>query len=206
MVLMAETTALTSTHIRLTPLVHYTIRGISILEVKEMEIKAIDAILTRRSIRKFTEEPLNKATMDLLIKAAMSAPSAHNQQPWEFIVIDDRQTLDSVTAFHPYSKMLLQAPAAILVCGRTKDLPAPVFWPQDCAAATQNILVAANALGIGSVWLGVYPHDGLIEGTRKCFDIPEETTPFSFVALGNPAEKKVPSNRFDQGRIHHNRW
>lgn len=171
-----------------------------------MENMAIDAILTRRSIRKFTEEPLEKSAIELLLKAAMSAPSAHNQQPWEFIIIDDRQTLNAVPSFHPYSKMLLMAPAAILVCGRTSDLAASVFWPQDCAAATQNILIAANALGIGSVWLGVYPHDELIEKTRELFNIPENISPFSFVALGRPAEEKRPSDRFATDRIHHNRW
>lgn len=171
-----------------------------------MKIKAIEAILARRSIRRFTEEPLDDETVELLLRAAMSAPSAHNQQPWEFIVIDDRQTLDSIPSFHPYSKMLLQAPAAILVCGRTRDLTAQVFWPQDCAAATQNILIAATALGIGSVWLGVFPHDLLIEKTRERFNIPEEITPFSFVALGHPAEEKKPSDRFEPNRIHHNRW
>lgn len=171
-----------------------------------MEIKAIDAILTRRSIRKFTEKPLDKTAVELLLKAAMSAPSAHNQQPWEFVVIDDRKTLDAVPSFHPYSKMLLQAQAAILVCGKTRDLPASGFWPQDCAAATQNILVAANALGIGSVWLGVYPHDELMKRSRELFNIPEDVDPFSFVALGHPGEAKEPSDRFDQGRIHHNRW
>ncbi len=171
-----------------------------------METKAIDVILTRRSIRSYTGEPLNEAIVTILLKAAMSAPSAHNQQPWSFIVIDDRKTLDAIPAFHPYSKMLLQAPAAILVCGKTKDLPAKVFWPQDCAAATQNILVAANALGIGSVWLGVYPKEELMGKTRDLLEIPEEITPFSFVALGHPSEKKEPSERFSPDRVHHNRW
>lgn len=171
-----------------------------------MESKAIDAILTRRSIRKFTDKALNKATLDLLLKAAMSAPSAHNQQPWEFIVIDDRKMLDAVPSFHPYSKMLLKAPAAIFVCGKTGGLAAEVFWPQDCAAATQNILVAANALGIGSVWLGVYPHEELIGRSRELFGIPGEVTPFALIALGYPAEDKGPSNRFDPERIHQNRW
>lgn len=171
-----------------------------------MESKAIEAILTRRSIRSYTGEPLNEAIITILLKAAMSAPSAHNQQPWSFIVIDDRNTLEAVPAFHPYSKMLLQAPSAILVCGKTKDLPAEVFWPQDCAAATQNILVAANTLGIGSVWLGIYPKEELIEKTRELFKIPEEITPFSFIALGHPAEEKKPSNRFNPDRVHHNCW
>jgi len=171
-----------------------------------METKTIDAILTRRSIRRFTEKPLDKETVELLLRAAMSAPSAHNQRPWTFVVIDDRQTLDSVPSFHPYSKMLLQAPVAILVCGKTGDLPAPMFWPQDCAAATQNILVAANAMGIGSVWLGVYPHEELMGKTRELLNIPEEITPFSFVALGYPADEKKPSERFDPSRIHNNRW
>jgi nitroreductase len=171
-----------------------------------MQTKAIDAILTRRSIRKFSGKTINEATIETLLKAAMSAPSAHNQQPWEFVVITDRKILDSIPSFHPYSKMLLQAPAAIMVCGKTEGLPAEGFWPQDCAAATQNILVAANSLGLGSVWLGIYPHLELVEKSRQVCGIPVEITPFCFVALGYPAEEKGPSKRFDPDRIHMNRW
>lgn len=194
-----------STHIRFTPAFLLYHRGYS-SEVQKMGSKAVDAILTRRSIRNFTGEPLERSAVETLLRAAMSAPSAHNQQPWEFIVIDERETLDSIPKYHPYSKMLMQAPAAILVCARTMALPAQVFWPQDCAAATQNILVAANSLGIGSVWLGIYPHEGLVQKTRELLNIPEDITPFSFIALGKPAEEKQPSERFDPARVHHNRW
>ncbi|HPD98427.1 MAG TPA: nitroreductase family protein [Synergistales bacterium] len=171
-----------------------------------METKAIDAILSRRSIRKFSGKTVNEATVETLLKAAMSAPSAHNQQPWEFVVITDREILDSIPSFHPYSKMLLQAPVAIMVCSRTEGLPAEGFWPQDCAAATQNMLVAANSLGLGSVWLGIFPHQDLVEKSRQVCGIPVEITPFCFVALGYPAEEKGPSKRFDPDRIHENHW
>jgi len=171
-----------------------------------METKAIDAILSRRSIRKFSGKTVNESAIETLLKAAMSAPSAHNQQPWEFVVITNRDILDSIPSYHPYSKMLLQAPAAIMVCGRTEGLPEEGFWPQDCSAATQNILVAANSLGLGSVWLGIYPNQELVENSRKVCGIPSGITPFCFVALGYPAEEKGPSKRFDPDRIHMNRW
>jgi nitroreductase len=171
-----------------------------------MEQKVLETIISRRSIRSYTEQPLNEAIYEDLLRAAMAAPSAHNQQPWEFVVIDDRKLLDAIPEFHPYSKMLSGAPAAILVCARSKDLKSDEFWPQDCAAATQNILLAAAALGVGSVWLGVYPKEPLMKGLRELLELPEDIVPFSLISLGYPAKSKDPSNRYDPARVHKNGW
>lgn len=171
-----------------------------------MGSEAIGNILSRRSIRRYNDRSLEASSIETILKAAMSAPSAHNQQPWVFVVIDDRKILDSIPEFHPYSKMLYQAPAAIVVCGDLRQLPAPYFWQQDCAASTQNILLAANALGIGSVWLGVFPHEELVTKMQELLGIPAEIKPFSIISLGYSAEDKGPSNRFDAARIHHNGW
>jgi len=168
--------------------------------------KALDVILSRRSIRSFENKPLNDAIFEHLFKAAMAAPSAHNQQPWEFIIIDDRKLLDEIPTFHPYSKMLLGAPAAILVCAKKDYIKDEDFWPQDCAAATENTLLAATALNLGSVWLGVYPKKTLMDGLSKTLNLPENVIPFSLIALGYPAKTKEPSNRYDSSRVHRNGW
>ncbi|MGB4428427.1 MAG: nitroreductase family protein [Thermacetogeniaceae bacterium] len=167
---------------------------------------ALEAILTRRSIRRYPAEPVAEDLIKKLLEAAMYAPSAHNQQPWQFIVIQDRQLLDKIPEFHPYSSMLKSAPLAILVCGDSSRFKSSYFWPQDCAAATQNILLAARALGLGTVWMGVYPKENLMEGLRTLFKIPEEIIPFSLIAVGYPAEEKLKPERFDEQRIHYNGW
>ncbi|AER66093.1 nitroreductase [Thermovirga lienii DSM 17291] len=168
--------------------------------------KALDVILSRRSIRSYENKPLNDTIFEHLLKAAMTAPSAHNQQPWEFVIIDERKLLDQIPEFHPYSKMLLGAPAAILVCGNKNYIKDEDLWPQDCAAATENILLAATALQLGSVWLGVYPKRDLMEGLSKLLNLPENIIPFSLVALGFPAKTKEPANRYDPSRVHKNKW
>ena len=116
-----------------------------------------DAILRRRSIRAYTQEPVTDAQVEALLRAAMAAPSAGNQQPWRFVVIRDKRTLGAITEVHPYAKMLPGASVAILVCGDPGAGKWPQYWEQDCAAATENVLIAAEQLGLGSVWLGVHP-------------------------------------------------
>lgn len=165
---------------------------------------ALEAILSRRSIRKYTDRPVPEETVKELLKAAMSAPSANNVQPWEFVVITERKLLDAIPEVHPYSKMLKEAPLAIVVCGDSQKQER--YWPQDCAAATQNILVAARALGLGAVWLGVYPRDDRVAGLAKLLGIPGPFVPLCVISIGYPAEEKPPSNRYDEAKIHRNGW
>jgi nitroreductase len=165
---------------------------------------AMEAILSRRSIRKYSGEAISEATVLDLLKAAMSAPSAHNAQPWHFIIIDDRQTLDKIPQFHPYSAMLREAQLAIAVCGDTQVQPA--FWVQDCAAATENILLAAQAKGLGAVWLAVYPREERTQGLINLLGLPDNITPLSIVSLGYPGEKKAPADRYTEAKIHRNHW
>jgi len=165
---------------------------------------AMDAILSRRSIRKYTEQAVSDEMIKELLDAAMSAPSAGNQQPWHFIVIEDRQILDEVPKFHPYSQMLKEAPVAILVCGDEQLERHKGFWVQDCSAATENILIAAHAKGLGAVWLGVYPNEGMLIKIRGLMDIPEHIMPFALISIGYPAEQKPRANRYDESRIHRN--
>lgn len=167
---------------------------------------AIQAILTRRSVRQYTDEPVSAQMVKTLLKAAMSAPSANNQQPWAFVVIDDRQILDQIPNIHPYSKMLRQAPLAILVCGDLGREKHPGYWEQDCSAATQNLLLAARALGLGAVWLGVHPREERVAGLRKLLGIPERIVPLALISIGHTAAEQRPAERYDEGRIHQNGW
>jgi len=166
----------------------------------------MDAILTRRSIRKYKNREVPGEIMQEILKAAMAAPSAGNEQPWEFIVITDRKILDEIPRIHPYSNMIKQAPAAIVVCGDMGREKHKGFWIQDCSAATQNILLAARALGLGTVWLGVYPDEERAVLIQKLLGLPENVIPLSIIPVGYPAEEKPPSDRFDSSRIHYNRW
>jgi len=169
---------------------------------------AMTAILSRRSIRKYTKQAIPDEVVKGLLEAGMSAPSAGNEQPWHFIVIDDRQILDEIPKCQPYSQMLKEAPIAILVC-KDDHLEKEIvrgFWVQDCSAATENILIAAQAKGLGAVWIGIYPREDWQIGFRKLLSLPDHVIPFSLISIGYPAEQKPRADRYNVSRIHHNRW
>ena len=166
----------------------------------------MNAIYTRRSIRKFTDESVPVEKVFEFIRAGMNAPSAGNERPWSFIVVDDREKLNATTEVHPYSKMLKEAPVAIVVCGDRSLEKHENYWVQDCAAATENILLEIADQGFGGVWLGVHPKIDVANGIRKIFDIPDAINPFCIIALGHPAEEKPPKNEFLKERIHLNSW
>ncbi len=167
---------------------------------------AMEAIFSRRSIRKFTSEKVSEQVIEELLKAGMAAPSAGNQQPWQFVVIDDRKILDQIPTVHPYSAMLKEANVAILVCGDLKAEKHKGYWVQDCSAAIQNILIAVEALGLGAVWLGVYPREDRVAGIQKLLGLPEHVVPLSLIPVGYKGEQKPPANRYDASRVHHNGW
>lgn len=167
---------------------------------------ALEAILSRRSIRKYTSEPVTDQQIDVLMQAAMAAPSSGNARPWHFIVIRKHETMEEIARCHPYAGMLPQAKAAILVCADEKLENHPGRWPQDCAAATENILLAAHAQGLGAVWIGLFPEIERLSVIKKLFDLPDTVHPLSLVALGWPNEKKLPPHRFKPERIHQERW
>lgn len=167
---------------------------------------SINTIFQRRSIRKYTGEKVSKEQLNEILKAGMQSPSACNSQPWDFLVIDKEDLLNKITEFHPYSQMLKQASHAIIVCGVPEREVAPGYWPQDCAASTENMLLTITALGLGGVWLGVYPNEHLCESLRKIFNIPSSIVPFSIISLGYPNETREPENRYDEGKIHINMW
>lgn len=168
-------------------------------------MNALDAIMGRRSIRKYTGEKISDEDIKILLKAAMNAPSAHNRMPWHFIVVDDRKVLDKIPEYHAYSNMLEKASHAIIVLGDHK-IQETDFWIHDCAAAIENILVAAHAKGLGAVWLGVHPSEDLIKGTKELLEIPDHVTPLGIVSLGVPDEAKPPRENYNEERVHRNKW
>ncbi len=167
---------------------------------------AMDAIFSRRSIRKYTKEAVPEDIINQLLEAAMSAPSAGNEKLWHFIVVNDRQILDEIPKYHPYADALRQAPLAIVVCGDLNLEILEGFWLQDCSAATENMLIAAQAKGLGAVWLAIYPRQERVVVIQKLLGLPSHIIPLCVVAIGYPAEKKSSENRFDPSRIHQNVW
>lgn len=167
----------------------------------------LETIYKRRSIRRFTDQAVEEHKVNELLKAAMAAPSGHNFQPWHFVVVSERSMLDELAEVHRYAKMLREATLCIAVCGEETHAGRPnPLWSQDCAAATQNILLAATALGLGSVWLGIYPNSEYCHRVRQILAIPAEITPFSLVALGYPNEMKKPRTQYDESKVHYNSW
>ncbi|MBN1878385.1 MAG: nitroreductase family protein [Anaerolineae bacterium] len=165
---------------------------------------ALEMLFTRRSIRRYTDDPVSEDMIKTILDAGMNAPSANNRQPWHFVVVTEREKLDSIMQVHPYSQMLSQAPVAIVVCGDTTI--SSHYWTQDCSAATENILLAARALGLGTVWLGVHPQEDRSAGVSRLFNLPDTIQPLCIIALGYPAEEKGHVDRYKEERVHKNVW
>jgi nitroreductase len=166
----------------------------------------LKAILTRRSVRQFTNQDVSKEDLMDLLRAGMQAPSAGNEKPWHFIVIDDPELLHKIPEFHPYAEMLHQAPLAILVCSDRDLEKHRATWLQDCSAAIENILLTAHAKGLGGVWLGIFPNGDRVAGMQSLLSMPETIRPVGLVAIGHPEQQPEPQDRFDPTRIHQNKW
>lgn len=169
-------------------------------------MEALKCIMTRRSIRKYRPGTIPEARLRKILEAAMQAPSARNLQPWRFVVVRERETLLKMTDVHPYAQMLKQAAAAVVVCGDLSDEGNKAYWEQDCAAATQNALLAAHALGLGAVWLGVHPREERVKGVQKLLHLPKDVVPLSIISLGRAGEKPPAVKRYDTGKVHQEQW
>ncbi len=169
----------------------------------------VDNIMSRTSIRQFTGQPVGRDTIETLLKAGMAAPTAVNAQPWAFVAVTDRAVLDSLDAVHPYAH-LANAGAAIIVCGdmeKALEGANREYWIQDCSAATENILLAAHAYGLGAVWCGVYPNEERIPSVKRVLGLPETIMPLNVVTIGYPANPDQPAkDKWDPARVHFNRW
>ena len=165
-------------------------------------------IYARRSIRKYQQRPVAAETLRELVRAAMAAPSACAKNPWEFIVVTDKATLETIAEFLPNGKFLTQAAAAIVVCGdQTKAHGEELsFLLQDCTAAIQNILLAACQLGLGACWLGVHPRQERVDKLQKLWHMPPSVLPIACLAIGWPAEEKPPRTNFREEALHWQKW
>lgn len=172
---------------------------------KKPGMDALECIHTRRSVRKYLDKPIPDELIQELLQAAMTAPSAFNEQPWRFVVVRDKEKLKAVSAGGGPG-IAGNAAAAILVCGDTTLAKEQGMWPLDCSNATMNILLAANALGLGGVWTASYPVQARMDLYRKLFNVPEKIIPFAFVCLGYPEKPGWKENRFKADRIVYDGW
>lgn len=169
----------------------------------------ITTIFNRKSVRSFTAVQPSKEEIELLIRAGMSAPSADNKQPWEFLVVTDRKKIDFLGNKIPYARMLTKATVAIVVCGnlnRTYSGWRKEFWIQDCSAASQNILLAAESMYLAAVWVTVTPSSERIDLVKKTFRLPETIVPLNILALGYPDGVEARKNKYDSSKIHWDDW
>ena len=170
---------------------------------------AINNIMTRTSIRQYTNEPVSKADVETMFRAGMAAPTAVNRQPWHFVVVTKREQLSALAAANRGTNMATKAPLAIVVCGNLqKAMPGTGqgFWVQDCSAATENILLAANALGLGAVWTGLYPDEEHSKAVRDVLKAPEHIVPLCTIVIGHPAENPTPKDKWKPENVSYNEF
>jgi nitroreductase len=172
----------------------------------EDAMDTLEAIYSRRSVRKFESRAVPEELIEKLLKAAMNAPTARNAQAWHFIVIDDRAKLAEYAAANPNAAMAKDAPLGILVCGDLQLEKSPGYWVVDCSAAVENMLLAAHAMGLGAVWTGVYPREERMDFLHKQFGLPDEVKAHSLVVVGYPAEHPAPQSHFRPDRVRKNHW
>lgn len=177
-------------------------------EEGEAEVnESLNFIYKRRSIRKFSDQPVDDAIIEELLSAAMAAPTALNMQPWKFVVVGDHFLLTQLRKTTPFSNM--NAPCAIVVCGCLSSIKQRLFdqyWVQDCSAATENLLLASTVLGLGSVWCGVYPSDRAKLRIRQTIELPEDVHPFALVFVGYAAEEKPARTQYDEAKVSRDRY
>lgn len=164
---------------------------------------AIENIMSRKSVRKYLPKPVEEEKVQILLKAGMAAPSGKDVRPWEFVVVTERSLLDTLAEALPYAKMLRQAPLAIVVCG---DTAKSSYWYLDCSAAAENILLAAEALKLGAVWTAAYPYDDRMAVVKKGTGLPENILPLCVIPVGYPAIPHSPKDKYDETKIHKNKW
>ena len=166
-------------------------------------------IMSRTSVRSYTEKPVEQEKVEMMLRAGMAAPSACNRQPWHFVVINDREILDQIPQFSPYAGMVKQASLAIVVCGcldKTLEGTEQEFWIQDCSAATENILLMAHGLGLGGVWTALYPLKERYEGMQQLLHLPKTMIPLNTLIIGYPKNQAEAKDKWKEENISYNKW
>jgi nitroreductase len=166
----------------------------------------LTALDTRRSIRRFLPGTISEAQLQTILKAGLSAPSAHNRRPFHFVIISEEETKRTLQEKSVYGRMIMESALLIAVCGDTKIQPVHDFLIEDCSAATENILMAAHGNHLGAVWVGVYALGGWQRTIQEVLKLPENILPVALIPIGIPGEKPVFRNRFEKEKIHYQRW
>ena len=166
----------------------------------------LDNIFSRKSVRSYTEEPVSPQQVETLLKAAMAAPSGRNLQPWRFVVVTEQSVKEKLAV--GFNRMIAQAPVVIVVCGQTvKDDGQPNNnWTADCAAATENLLLAAEAMGLGAVWTACYPYEDRMNPAIDALGIPVDVMPYCIVPVGHPAGNDLPKDKWKPENVHYEKW
>ncbi len=178
---------------------------------KDASEAVIDCIMTRASVRSYSDRQVDDSTVNKILRAGMAAPTAANQQPWNFVVVTEQNLKDSITAAFEYTKMVEHCSFAVVVCGDMDrlfkgDIGEGGFWVEDCSAASENMLLAAHALGVGGVWCGIYPLKDREETLRRILKLPSNLTPLNVMAFGYPAQPVAPKDKWDEAKIHYNSY
>lgn len=166
----------------------------------------MDTIFNRRSIRKYQDKPVEKEKIEKLLRAAMQAPSAANQQAWEFIVVENKDTLNKLSEMSPYSKMVSNSAVTFVVAANKDNFKVATAWQQDLGAATENLLLEASYLGLGAVWLGTAVSEENMKFVTDLFKLPDNILPFAVIAVGYPDQKNTFIDRFDEKKVHYENW
>ena len=169
---------------------------------KAAATSALENIMTRASVRGYTAEPVTDAAVDTLLRAAMAAPTAADKRPWQFIVVRQQALRDSIAATQPYAEYASEAPVVIVACGNLDlalDGPAADYWVQDVSAASENLLLAAHATGLGAVWCGVYPIEERVADIRRILNLPANLIPLNVICIGHPAAPGHPQRQMEHG-------
>jgi nitroreductase len=169
-------------------------------------MEALEALKTRRSIRKYENRSISDDRIKEILSCAMFAPSAFDYQPWHFLVINKKEIFNDILKVATHAEMIKEASHVIIICGDKKLEENDGLLIQDISAATENLLLAAHSIGLGSVWVGIYPFDEIVQGIKKLFNIPDNIIPVSMAVLGYANEKPEQPERYKQDRIHLNNW
>lgn len=168
------------------------------------ENQTLETIFNRKSVRKYTQRPVEKEKLEMLVRAGMAAPSSRDRRPWEFIIVTDRKLLDTMGDGLPLARMLKETNQAIIVCGDT--VKSGNAWQLDCSAAAQNLLLAAESIGLGAVWTAAYPYPERMKVVRDALQFPEHIVPLTVIPIGYPTGLEKPKDKFNKQQIHYNGW
>ncbi len=178
-----------------------TVKPMKTISAKE---SVLSVIHNRKSVRDFIpDKTISKEDIETIVKAGMAAPSGRDARPWEIIVVDDRNVLNGMAEQLPYAKMLQYAPLAIVVCG---DTTKSFYWYVDCSAVTENILLAVESLGLGAVWTAAYPYEDRMNAVIQSINLPGHILPLAVIPIGYPQGEQKPKDKYDESKIHYNKW